>query len=206
MNRSRQNKGGGRRSTFLLGPAAAILGLVLVGCSSSGKDANPYAPLAEGERDPSRAQDLTRQAERIIDADPAAAERLLRQALGFDLYHGPAHNNLGVLYLEQGKLYEAAGEFEWARKLMPGHPDPRMNLALTLERAGRTDEALATYATALEVYPGHIPTIQALARLQLRTGRADDRTPKLLDEIAMRGESEEWKNWARLRQTKDGGR
>lgn len=108
-------------------------------------------------------------------------------------------NNLGTLYLDQGKLYEAAGEFEWARKLMPGHPDPRMNLALTLERAGRTDDALATYATALEVYPGHIPTIQALTRLQLRAGRADHRTAEFLDEIAMRGETDEWKTWARQR-------
>jgi len=45
---------------------------------------------------------------------------------------------------------------------MPGHPDPRMNLALTLERAGRTDEAIQTYKTALEVFPGHVPTEQAV--------------------------------------------
>jgi len=37
---------------------------------------------------------------------------------------------------------------------MPGHPDPRMNLALTLEQAGRTDETIQTYKTALEVLSG----------------------------------------------------
>jgi tetratricopeptide (TPR) repeat protein len=179
--------------TLLLTGIVATVG----GCGSADRTGGPYAPLTDGERDPARAQELAQQASRVIDADPVRAEELLRQALGADLYHGPAHNNLGTLYLEQGKLYEAAGEFEWARKLMPGHPDPRMNLALTLERAGRTDDALATYATALEVYPDHIPTIQALARLQLRTGRTDDRTPEFLDQIAMGGESEEWKTWAR---------
>lgn len=174
----------------------AGIAVVTCGCGSS-RSGDAYAPLAEGDRDPARAQSLTQQASRVIDTNPAHAEELLREALTADLYHGPAHNNLGTLYLEQGKLYEAAGEFEWARKLMPGHPDPRMNLALTLERAGRTADALATYATALEVYPGHIPSIQALARLQLRAGRTDHRTADLLDEIAMRGESHEWKDWAR---------
>lgn len=40
-----------------------------------------------------------------------------------------------------GWLHKAASEFEWARKLMPGYPDPRLNLAMTLEEAGRIDEA-----------------------------------------------------------------
>lgn len=52
------------------------------------------------------------------------------------MFNGPAHNNLGVLFLERGQLCKAANEFEWTRKLLPGHPDPRVNLALTLERAG----------------------------------------------------------------------
>ncbi len=40
------------------------------------------------------------------------------------------------MFLGQRKLYEAANEFEWAKKLLPGHPDPRVNLARTLEEAG----------------------------------------------------------------------
>lgn len=162
----------------------------------------PYAPLAESERDSEKAGRLNAEAAKILDTNPAKAEKLLREALTADLYHGPAHNNLGVLYLKQGTLFEAAGEFEWARKLMPGHPDPRMNLALTLERAGRTDEALATYATALEVYPGHIPTVQAMTRLQVRAGKADAQTPGMLDDIALRGETDRWREWARLQRVK----
>lgn len=80
---------------------------------------------------------------------------------------------------------------------MPGHPDPRMNLALTLERAGRIDDALAEYAAALEAYPGHIETVQALARCQLRHARRDERTGELLDEIARRGVTPTWRTWAR---------
>jgi hypothetical protein len=61
------------------------------------------------------------------------AERLLRDALTADLSYGPAHNNLGVLRLKRGDLSEAANEFEWARKLIPEHPDRRFSRAPTLE-------------------------------------------------------------------------
>lgn len=165
------------------------------GCAPMRSDA--YTPQTEERRDPAASERIGREAAAEIESDPALAESMLREALGLDLYNGPAHNNLGVLYLKQGKLYEAAGEFEWARKLMPGHPDPRMNLALTLEKAGRLDEALTTYRTALEVYPRHIESMQALSRLQVRTGKRDDATRGMLEEIALRGTSEKWREWAR---------
>jgi tetratricopeptide (TPR) repeat protein len=174
---------------------APVLLILLIGCGP--RAVSPYRTPADADRNSLRAQELTQQAAEVAGTDPVRAEELLREALAADLYHGPAHNNLGVLYLEQEKLYEAANEFEWARKLMPGHPDPRMNLALTLERAGRVDEALATYATALEVYPNHLPTLQAMTRLQIRSGRTDDQTAEQLAEIALRGEDDEWRDWAR---------
>lgn len=187
--------------TLVWAIAAMAMPLLGAGCATT-KPPGPYSPMTEAGRDPAASQRLTQEAAALIASDPPRAESLLRDALNADLYNGPAHNNLGALYLSQGKLYEAAGEFEWARKLMPGHPDPRLNLALTLEKAGRTDEALATYATALEVYPEHVPTLQALTRLQLRTGRADDRTAKMLDEVAMRGETPAWRDWAKFQRAR----
>jgi Flp pilus assembly protein TadD len=58
---------------------------------------------------------------------------------------------------------------------MPGHPDPRVNLAITLETAGQTEQAEQAYAAALEVNAGYVPAIQGLARLTLRQGRHDER-------------------------------
>jgi Flp pilus assembly protein TadD len=171
---------------------------VVSGCASPSRQArtsSPYTTASEVSRDTVTAQRLHQEAARLMDSDPARAEGLLRQALAADLFFGPAHNNLGVLYLSRGQLYEAASEFEWACKLMPGQPDPRVNLALVLESAGRTEGALDAYATALEVSPGYLPAIQGLASLQLRTGTADHRTSGLLDEIAMRGDST-WRQWA----------
>ncbi|MEQ8764775.1 MAG: tetratricopeptide repeat protein [Planctomycetota bacterium] len=170
---------------------------VLFGCSSTDTTGSVYAPPTESERDPQRAHALTEEAATWITKDPEEAERLLREALTADLYHGPAHNNLGVLHLQHDKLYEAAHEFEWARKLLPGHPDPRLNLALVLERAGRPSEALDSYNAALEIAPEHVPTMQGLARLLVRTGREDPRLEGLFETIALRGENESWRQWAR---------
>lgn len=181
--------------TMLTGTLVGLLSLA--GCTSH--TASPYEPLAEVNRNPAEADRLNAKAAAVMDSDPTEAEKLLREALTQDLYHGPAHNNLGVLYLKRNDLYSAASEFQWSRTLMPGHPDPRMNLALTLESAGRTDEAIATYKTALEVYPNHLQTTQALARIQVRAGKADAGTTALLEEIAMRGETQKWKEWARVR-------
>lgn len=172
---------------------------LLLACRST--TVGPYDPPETATRETAEAERLSREAADLLSKDPAEAEKLLREALTKDLFFGPAHNNLGVLYLEQEKLYEAAGEFEWARKLMPGHPDPRVNLAITLERAGRTDEALAAYTAALEVYPEFLPAIEGLASLTARTGRKDDRLPAWLREIRMREELPQWRAWAEARET-----
>jgi len=172
-----------------------VLALGLLACRSAGS--GPYERPGEGGRNTIRAQELNAQAADLIATEPAKAEDLLRAALTADIFFGPAHNNLGVLHLKAGRLYEAAEEFEWARKLMPGHPDPRMNLALTLEQAGKTDQAIQTYKTALEVWPGHIATIQALARLEVSHGRKSVELLGWLDSVSVQGESAVWRDWAR---------
>lgn len=173
-----------------------LLLLVMSGCAHS-PTANPYTQGNEQARDPTRSRELAAQAKSVAGKDNQAAESLLRQALQADLFNGPAHNNLGVLLLAQDRLYEAAEEFEWAKKLMPGHPDPRVNLAMTLERAGRTDEALASYDAATVLYQNYLPALQGRARLKIATGRSDTSTVNDLNEIALRGDPQ-WREWAEL--------
>lgn len=173
-----------------------LLGITVAGCRSADEPVGPYTPPSETARDTAKAERLNCEAAELLATDAARAEELLRQALTADLFYGPAHNNLGVVYLGQQKLYEAASEFEWAKKLMPGHPDPRVNLGLVMETAGRTDEAMANYEAALDVWPGYLPAIQGAASLALRSGRSDE--PRLigwLDEVALRG-GDEWRKWA----------
>lgn len=149
------------------------------------------------------AVELTQDAVHLMAEDPQEASRLLRLAIDADFYHGPAHNNLGVLLLRDGELYAAAEEFDLARRLMPGHPDPRINLGIALERGGKTSEALEAYASAIEVYPQHLPSLQALARLQIRTSNEDETTDSMLRIIAARGDAA-WSGWARRQLAIDG--
>jgi len=220
------------RSWSLGSALLASCTLLFTSCRSAPAPSSVYEPAGETKRNTAQAERLTKEAAEILieqadddstssEAASAQAEALLRRALAEDLFFGPAHNNLGVVFLKRGDLYAAANEFEWARKLMPGHPDPRLNLAITLDRAGQVDEALSAYTATLEVYPGHIGAIQGLARLAVREGRTrresggegadgargsggagrwdEPRLEEWLRRIAIEGESEAWREWARGR-------
>lgn len=180
-------------------PLTLALIVLLAGCGSS---RGPYADSASQERNIAKAESIYQQAAAVIDKDAEAGEKLLREALGFDLFHGPAHNNLGVLLLKQGKLYDAAEEFEWARKLLPGHPEPRVNLALALERGGKHVDAIDAARTALEVRPGNLPALLTLTYIQVNQGLTDAKTLAQLDTIVTRTNDPLWRGWAeRQRET-----
>jgi len=178
------------------GLLGCLLAASLVGCATPTEGSGPYQEAEEQERDTQLAEELTREAAELMKSDVERAESLLKEALTADIFHGPAHNNLGVVFLKQGKLYEAAHELEWARKLLPGHPDPRVNLGIVMEGAGRAEEALAAYEAALEVYPDYLPAVMGAARLELRHGIQKEPIEDWLDDIAMRSEDPSWREWA----------
>ena len=170
---------------------AAFMG----GCASPGR--GPYQEIGDAARNTVLAESLTRRAVELMLQDERRAEELLREALTADVFFGPAHNNLGVLLLRGGDLAGAANEFSFAAKLLPDNPDPRVNLAMTFERAGRIDDAIGAYASVLETSPDHVPTMQALALCQVRHARRDAGTDRMLREVALRGENAQWREWAR---------
>ena len=177
----------------LLACFAAVSGLVLASCGSA---RGPYNAQASDHRDIRKAEELYQEAIAKLPDNPEKAKVLLNEALGYDLYHGAAHNNLGVILLGENKLYDAAEEFEWARKLMPGYPEPRVNLAITLERGGRHGEAIEAAKAALEIRPGHLGAMETLAYLQVREGLEDKTTKGYLDTIIYRTDDVVWKEWA----------
>lgn len=171
--------------------------LVIIGALAACRSTiGPYSTPTEVSRDTTAAEKLSREAADLIDSDPAKAEAILREALTKDLFYGPAHNNLGVVFLKQDKLYEAANEFEWARKLLPDSADPRVNLGIAMERAGRGNEAFRAYEAALEVAPGNIAAMQGAAAHVIRDRGTDPRLASWLGEVSLRGESAAWRDWA----------
>lgn len=178
-----------RRGCLLMVVASLVFAGFLGGCSGR------KAPV--GARDVVAAARAYHEARAHRDQDPEKAEKHLRRAIAYDGFHGPAHNDLGVLMLARGRLYEAARAFETARKNMPEHPDPRHNLALVLERGGKHKEALAACEAALEVREDFLPAIQTMAWIQVRHGIDGEReTVELLRTVMARSDRERWRTWA----------
>ncbi len=178
----------------------SIIVAVFSGCEER---KGSYQEPGERTRDIAKAEAKYQEAVVALGETPAdveKAEALLREALDYDLYHGAAHNNLGVIFLNRDRLYNAAEEFEWARKLLPGHPEPRVNLAIALERGGKYGEALDAANAALEVRPGNLVAIQTIALIQIREKQTNKKTPEHLDAIIQRSSDAVWRDWARKQQ------
>jgi len=170
------------------------------GCTSPGDPNDPrYRTIAA---DPRRDTDLARARNHrakalLADRDYPAAENVLKQALDADPFYGPAHNNLGIAYLKQDKLYLAAWEFQYAVKLLPGKPEPKNNLGLVMEQANRLKEAQAQYQQAMSAEPDNPEYIANLARANLRLGQRDAKTANLLRQLILKDTRPEWTEWAR---------
>ena len=80
---------------------------------------------------------------------------------------------------------------------MPGQHDPRVNLAITLERAGFVDDAISELTSARETSKQSLEIAQPLAWMQLRYASPSPETPELLRLIALRSTSPQWQAWAR---------
>ena len=126
-----------------------------------------------------------------------SAEDILKNALNADVLYGPARNNLGVVYLKQGKLYPAAWELENAVKLMPHQPEPRNNLGLVMEQAGKLTEATDAFARARDLEPDNPEYIGNLARVRIKRNMLDEETRKLLKELVYKDVRPEWIRWAK---------
>jgi Flp pilus assembly protein TadD len=177
----------------------------LFGCASSRNSpdtaAGNYQTIA---RDPHRDTDLARRetdlAIQLIDHTKwPEAHTALQKALDADVTYGPAHNNLGTVYMHENNLYLAAWEFQYAAKLMPYQPQPRSNLGLVLEAAGKLDEAVDWYDQAIKIEPDNPEFLGNSARARVRRGDKDAKVRDLLVKLAYVDTRPQWVQWARER-------
>jgi len=177
---------------------------LLAGCQwhrSTGPTAASYETLP---KDPHRDTEAARQhyakgVQLLKDGQLDQAEKAFQAALAADLFFGPAHNNLGTVYLRQQKYYLAAWEFQYAEKLMPHQAEPRNNLGLVYEAVGKLDDAAKSYEQALDLEPDNSRIAGNLARVYVRSNRRDDKTRKLLESIVLKDSRPDWIAWARER-------
>jgi tetratricopeptide (TPR) repeat protein len=73
--------------------------------------------------------------------------------VGLDAKYGYAHYNLGIILKRQGKLNEAATEYNIAMSLNPGNPDAHCNLGGVLQDQGKLKEAMTEYQVAAMLAP-----------------------------------------------------
>ncbi len=170
-----------------------VVAVGLAGCSSKSRssiDRSFDTETAKREND---------KALRLIDDGKLEdAESHLKKALEADVMYGPAHNNLGLVYYHQNKLYPAAWEFQNAIKLMPFQPEPRNNLGLVFEKAGKITSAAEAYEKARQMEPDNPEYLANLARAKVRRGDRDAETKKLLEEVVFKDPRPQWNQWARV--------
>ncbi|MEM9420563.1 MAG: tetratricopeptide repeat protein [Planctomycetota bacterium] len=166
-----------------------------MGCAH---DANRYHVVqAKRQADTDLARSKNNTALKALEyGDLEVAEELLKEAVNADVGFGPAHNNLGKVYFQQGNMYRAAWEFEYAINLMPYHPEPKNNLALVLETVRRFDESITNYEAALKLEPDNPELIGNLARAKIRRGDPPGEVKQLLMDLVLKDTRPEWIEWA----------
>jgi len=82
-----------------------------------------------------------------------------------------AHNNLGILLTEQGKLQEGIDHYSEALRIKPDHAKAHYNLGNALASQGRFKEAIDHYVEALRIKPDYASAHNNLALTLMKQGK-----------------------------------
>lgn len=85
-----------------------------------------------------------------------------------DGFSASVHDNLGVVYGEEGRYSDAIRQFESATAIAPDDPEYRTNLATAFAAAGRYEEARKEVEAAIEIAPDYEPARTLLRQLNAR--------------------------------------
>jgi tetratricopeptide (TPR) repeat protein len=111
------------------------------------------------------------------------SETLWTHALAVTADNDVAHNNLGYLCVDRGKIDEAILHFEAAARIRSGKRNPhydagsafmQMNLGDALARKGQSNEAMAHYKEAIRLQPYYADAYYNRGNVLFANGRVDD--------------------------------
>ena len=83
-------------------------------------------------------------------------EALFRHALAVTTDNGQAHQNLGKILMDQGRLGEAGDHLCEALRIRPHSPPVHNNLGMVLAMQGRYPEAMAHFRAAISLDPSDV--------------------------------------------------
>jgi len=122
--------------------------------------------------------------------DYAAAEREIGRALQLDRNLAEAHNNLGLVYLAQGRLSEAAAQFRKALANL-SYPTPEFaafNLGNAEYQLGNYEDAVEAYERSLAILPGNYDGQLGLGLSYARLGRLQEAGKAYAEAVRLRPE------------------
>jgi len=82
-----------------------------------------------------------------------------------------AHNNLGIVLAERGKIEEAIAHYREAIRIKPNYLGAHYNLGVNLVKQGRHEEAMDHYREALRIDPHDAETHNKVGILLAREGK-----------------------------------
>ncbi len=97
-----------------------------------------------------------------------------------------AHNNLGCIRAEQGRLDEALKHFEASLKVNPGNVKAVINVAKTQAARGRFAEAETSFLAAIKLKPNDPEAHAHYGSMLARMGRHDEAADQLREAIRLR--------------------
>src|SRR5882724_2014135 len=101
-------------------------------------------------------------------------ETLFRHALAVTVNNDVAENNLGIVFLAQGKVDEAISLLQAAVDLRPDNSPAHENLAKALLQKGQVADALIHYRKLLELQPENIEVHNIVGTILVQQGRVQE--------------------------------
>jgi protein O-mannosyl-transferase len=102
------------------------------------------------------------------------SETLFRHARAVTVNNDVAENNLGIVFLRQGKVDEAISLLQAAVNLRPDNSPAHENLAKALLQKGQVAEALIHYRKLLELQPDNIEVHNIVGTVLVQQGEIKD--------------------------------
>ena len=96
------------------------------------------------------------------------------EALRINPMHVMAHNNLGIVLINQGRLDDAIRHFSEALRMNPGNAGTLNNLGMALRNQGKINEAIKHFSEALRINPEYAEVHNRLGFALAKHGKMEE--------------------------------